>query len=102
MKEKVIEWLFNGETGISSKTIAASILRVDYERNDIPHDKDDFSRCYKLIKFANITMSELNILSIHYPKWKPIVENWEHLIFRYENDLPFFDYLQTIIKKKAK
>jgi hypothetical protein len=100
IKDKVIEWLFNGETGISSKTIAASVLRVNYKQADIPHDKSDFSRCYKLIKFADIPISELKILARHYPKWKPLVENWEQLILRYENDLPFFDYLQTIIQKK--
>jgi hypothetical protein len=96
MKEKVIEWLINGEFGISSKTIAASVLRLNYKRADIPYDKDDFGRCYKLVKFADIPLSELKILAERHPDWKLIVENWEQLIYRYENDMPFYDYLKTL------
>ena len=96
MKEKVIEWLFNGEVGLSSKTIAASVLRVYYNRAHIPYDKSDFSRCYKLVKFADIPKIELEILAKTYPEWKPIVENWDNLIYRYENDLPFLEYLETL------
>jgi hypothetical protein len=96
MKQKVIEWLFNGEVGISSKTIAASVLRVDFRNADIPYDKADFSRCYKLVKFADIPISELEILAENYPKWKPLIENWNELIFRYDNNMIFYEYLKTL------
>jgi hypothetical protein len=95
-KKRIIGWLFNGETGTSSKTIAASVLRVNYEDADIPYDKDDFSRCYKLVKLAEIPLSELKILAERYPKWGPIVENWEQLICRYESDEPMYGYLKEL------
>jgi len=98
MKEKVIEWLFNGEVGISSKTISASILGVKYNDADIPYDRDDFSRCYKLIKFADIPMSELEILAKNYPAWNPIVKKWDELVYLYENNLPFYEYLKSLKK----
>ena len=102
MKEKVIEWLFNGDVGVSSKTIAASVLRINFNSDKsynypgIPHDKSDFSRCLKLIKFADIPMSELEILAETYPMWKPLVENWERLIFVYKNGMNFYAYLNTL------
>ena len=103
MKEKVIEWLFNGETGLSSMTIAASVLRVDYKRADIPYDKDDFSRCYKLVKFADIPKSELEILAKNYPQWEKFVENWDKLTDMYEknrnySDTRFYEYIKSLRK----
>jgi hypothetical protein len=43
-------------------------------------------------------MSELDVLAEKYPKWEPLVENWDKLIFAFENGLPFYELLEKIRK----
>ena len=48
-----IAWLTNGDTGISSKTIWLVMMGRRLGANDwadVPHDPDDFGRCYRLLQ----------------------------------------------------
>ena len=83
------DWIINGETGVSSKTMWACLKGVDIQRNygGIPYDPDDFSRCYKFFKECNLTFPELYVVSEKLPHWKPYIENWETLSDMYEENV---------------
>lgn len=112
------EWVIHGETGISSKTMWAAVkgvvktpkdynsyLQVSgwgkqyyYKSFSTPSDRDDFNRCYKLYKQCNLTKEDLNKVCKAFPKWKGIIENWDELCRLHENNLPFYEFLQSLIK----
>lgn len=95
------EWIIYGEIGISSKTMWAAItgivtggsMRFDF---NVPHDSDDFSRCYKLWKQCGITAEQLNRVSTVFPWWKPFIDNWDKLVSMFENKEPMYEYIQTL------
>lgn len=50
-------------------------------RFDIPHDADDFSRCYDLVTFAEVSPAyDLPRICEIFPWYKPIIDSWETLI----------------------
>lgn len=52
-KDRIAYWLANGETGLSSKTIAFYLgygIKPDIVR--YPHDVSDFRRCVQLLDFV--------------------------------------------------
>jgi len=83
------EWIINGETGVSSKTMWACLknIKINKDFGSIPYDADDFSRCYKFIKECNLTFPELYIISEKLPYWKPFIENWQVLVDMYESNV---------------
>jgi hypothetical protein len=98
------EWIIYGETGISSKTMWAALKGVVKDPNDrwhfdVPHDRADFGRCYKLFTDCDLIEHNLKVVANTFPKWKPIVDNWKELCRRYDNNEPFYEYLQSLMKK---
>ena len=80
----LLQWIVFGETGVSSKTMWAALLGVVTDGNkgglfDVPHDKDDFKRCYKLYNECGLSKTDLEKVSTVFPWWKPFIENWETL-----------------------
>lgn len=59
-------------------------MNVPCDRDDCPYDADDFSRCYDLYKFAELTKENLQAVATAYPYWKPIIERWGELCALYE------------------
>lgn len=54
-------------------------------RFDIPYDADDFSRCYDLVIFAEISpVDDLPRICEIFPWYKPIVDSWDALVELYE------------------
>ena len=46
-------------------------------RFDIPHDADDFSRCYDLVTFAEVSPAyDLPRICEIFPLYKPIIDSW--------------------------
>lgn len=86
----VAEWLLSGDTGISSKTIAAIALGIEKKDGfgfDIPYDSADFGRCYRLLKAVPELRDYLPLVAEKCPKWRPLVEIWDELTRLYEQDL---------------
>lgn len=75
-KKKAIQWLFSDHTGISSKTMCAALLGVEYEDNDVPKDTADFKRCYDFALECELSLHDLIIILKTYPYWEPIIRNW--------------------------
>ena len=83
------EWIVGRDTGTSSKTIWAALTgsvhgprRLDWTF-DIPHDGDDFGRCYRLVvQVPGWAMRISEIVDV-FPAWEPIVREWNKLASLY-------------------
>lgn len=75
-KQRALEWIVNGEVGISSKTMFAALFGVPYDRADFPHDSDDFRRCYLFARTAKLTPKDFETICKIYPWWRNIYDIW--------------------------
>ena len=78
-KDKMIEWSVCNTVGISSITMWCAIMGVKCYKADVPYDVDDFSRCYDLYKFSELTPADLQKVANIYPYWRPIIDQWDEL-----------------------
>lgn len=53
---------------------------------DIPHDPADFGRCYRLLENFSEWRNRLSEVAVAFPKWGPLVENWQELENLYRQD----------------
>lgn len=80
------EWARSRDVGVSSGTIyAAATGKLSPIRHfDVPHDADDFGRCYRLLKLFPEMRDKLPAAAHLCPQWKPFVVAWDELTARYE------------------
>lgn len=50
---------------------------------DVPYDWDDFSRCYDLVEYGEVTKDELQKVVEAFPFYKPIIDRWDDLVEAY-------------------
>jgi hypothetical protein len=87
------QWIINGDVGTSSKTIWAVMMgAVDEKHKDsmnygIPHDPDDFSRCYKLLVLFPEWIERLPEVAKVFPAWVGFVREWDKLAAMFKNNL---------------
>lgn len=83
-------WIGNGDTGTSSLTIWAVMMKrvSPHGHFDIPHDPDDFGRCYRLLKIMPSWRDRLPEVVARCKEWAPLVEHWDELTALYERDRP--------------
>jgi hypothetical protein len=89
LDEKVLDWLINGETGVSSKTMAEVMTGrpcLKGWHRDHPYDPDDFSRCYKLLKMIPELKALLPKMRSVSEAWSNLVDNWDKLTEMYEQN----------------
>ena len=76
-------WMEKGEHGMSSKTMFNILnnngYRVQNYYNSFPHDPDDFSRCYLLLKSCPHLKLNLSRMKSVNPTWSNLVDNWDKL-----------------------
>ena len=60
-------------------------MNVPCDRDDHPYDADDFSRCYDLYKFAELTKENLQAVVAAYPYYATIVYRCYELCNLYEH-----------------
>lgn len=88
-KTKMLEWIGIRHVGVSSRTMWVALMGVargvnDYNGGfDVPHDWDDFSRCYDLVKYGEVTKDELQKVVEAFPFYKPIIDRWDDLVEAY-------------------
>ena len=87
-RQKAIEWIGTHRVGTSSRTMWCALMVISpddvYAGNfDVPHDSDDFSRCFDLVEFAEVTNEDLQKIPKVFPYWKPIIEIWGELVNAY-------------------
>ena len=84
------EWVRSRDVGVSSGTIyaAASGQLSPYPAHfDVPHDPEDFGRCYRLLKLFPEMREHLAKTVYLCLKWKPFVDAWDELTSIYERAL---------------
>lgn len=84
------EWLVGRDTGTSSKTIYHVMMGYAIKRSpyqfDVPHDPDDFGRCYRLLKLFPAWRERIAEVATALPEWGPLVREWEQLEKLYEEE----------------
>ena len=79
-EKQVIDWLANGEIGVSSKCMAMWLAfgkRTQDAFGAYPHDPSDMDRCLKLLKLAPGLRKRL-------PKMAELNETWAALVARWD------------------
>ncbi|QIM63932.1 hypothetical protein A1D29_10450 [Pasteurellaceae bacterium Orientalotternb1] len=109
MQKRIIEWLANGETGVSSKTMAFVVgFNVIPNRTGYPSDPSDLRRCLQLLEIAPELRQSLDKLTPISPVWAEIVKNWDALEASYrteeqQNKMPnTYALLQQFAEKDSK
>lgn len=88
-KTKMLQWIGTHHVGISSRTMWCALMGVansetpTYFGFDTPYDWDDFSRCYDLVKYGEVTKEELQKVVEAFPFYKPIIDRWDELVEAY-------------------
>lgn len=92
-ERKIIEWLATYQTGISSETIAFTMLGMPpdsvnqkWHGHNYPHDPSDFARCYRLIKAVPEIQKKFHRMSLLGDVWANLVLQWDKLTRLYEED----------------
>lgn len=83
------EWLRSWDTGLSSKTIF-SVFAPGHGAGgagDLPHDSDDFGRCYRLLRAFPDWRQDLHRVSERFPAWVQLVMRWAEIEAAYEAEL---------------
>lgn len=87
-KDKMVEWIATHHTGLSSIAMWSALMGRQPAKIwfGIPHDADDFSRCYDLVKFCEISTDDdfPKIIQV-LPWYAPILDKWEELSEMFED-----------------
>jgi hypothetical protein len=99
-----IEWLLSDDTGISSRTIFATMTNshVAPHNMPIPFDPADFGRCYRLLKAFPLWRLRLREVADRFPEWGPIVNAWPELEAIYEVELGNADGRAPLLYSRMK
>lgn len=81
MHKELLDWALNGNTGLSSKTMARNLVDTynGEQEQEIPYDISDLERCIKMVQACPSTRPFLNKISKKLPYYKPLIERFEHL-----------------------
>ena len=108
--ERANKWIMSNDTGISSKTIWGVMMGSITNSKDtvneffcsIPADPSDFGRCYRLLLLIPEWKTDLQKVADIFPKWQPLIDNWEKCEQLYLRDLPtgvcgeLYDFMKEI------
>jgi hypothetical protein len=76
----VLKWLANGETGLSSETLAYwagfGVKKADRSH---PLDPSDFNRCLGLLRAVPELRADLHKMNRVSPQWKRLVAKWDEI-----------------------
>lgn len=86
-----MSWIMGPDTGISSITIwhvmtGRPWTDADFRPN-VPHDPSDFGRCHRLLQAFPSWRPRLPEVAALYPKWGPMVREWDRMTALYEEEL---------------
>lgn len=100
-KSAIDAWISGCDTGISSKTIFFVMTGRQFSghfRPDVPHDPDDFGRCYRLLQKIPEWKIRIPEVAKKYPEWSGLVEHWDELTGMYEREewKPMYNRMQEL------
>jgi hypothetical protein len=82
MKDAILAWYVNGETGISSKAMAAvfsGIEPVNRWFGNHPSDPSDFNRCLKLLNAVPEARNHMDKVAKLSDVWAKLVDRWDEV-----------------------
>lgn len=79
MHKKILEWFIHGDTGISSKCMAAVACGIKPERTWTPSDPSDFNRCLMLVVCVPEVKDHFDAIANSSKQWESIIKNWDLL-----------------------
>ncbi len=79
-------WLASDDTGISSKTMAAHLCGVSFDKFHWSHplDNSDLGRCIRFLEAVPEAKPKLSEMATVSPQWAKLVENWDDLTALYD------------------
>lgn len=105
----IVEWLADGETGLSSETMARHVAGRPWPKSKAhwaytphhPYDPDDFRRCVLMLEslpHPDHALARCRVLS---PTWERLVDAWPELmaLWERENDSRAKPMLYAAIKR---
>lgn len=89
----LIQWLANGERGISSNTIVTHLTGINamgqWGRRDHPHDPGDLSRCRLLLEqVPELRMPFVAHMATCSPVWAALTRAWDELCALMDEEAP--------------
>jgi len=79
---RLISWLTSGDTGVSSKAIAAHMTGGEVDRTwgwGHPHDPDDLGRCLRLLALFPEWAPRIGEMAAHGAGWAGLVARWDEI-----------------------
>ena len=79
-QRRALEWLANGRTGASSKTLCFWLaFEVRREHPDHPHDPADLDRCLRFLTVVPEARPHLPKIAELSPEWAALVARWDDI-----------------------
>lgn len=78
MEKKILKWFINGETGLSSKAMAAAVIGIKSQKS-YPHDPSDFNRCLLFLKAVPEARKHLDKVAKLSKVWKEIISHFSEI-----------------------
>ena len=91
MTSNIIQWLANGERGISSNTMFTVLTGIDALngwRYDHPHDPDDLKRCRLLLERCPQLKNVFFEMEKVSKTWALLVSDWDNLCKTMDEECP--------------
>jgi hypothetical protein len=76
---KIADWMVNGETGCSSKCMAAVAMGVAPKEIHHPLDPADFNRCLLLVEQVPEVRESFPKIRALSPQWAALIDAWDEL-----------------------
>lgn len=89
--EALVEWLANGERGISSNTMVTHLLGINALKDwipDHPWDPSDLGRCRKLMEQVPEIAERFPGMATCTTAWRHLVESWDELCRTMDKEAP--------------
>lgn len=113
LESKCIDWLIQGEKGISSEAMCAAVLGRKPERRwpgNWPHDPDDLKRCLLFLKAVPEARDHLDKVAKINATWRRLIARWDELESAFNAEVPdvkarwsapkTYELMQKIIERK--
>ena len=103
--QKAMHWLLNGNTGMSSECLMATMLNGGpisggYASRFHPHDSGDFKRCIDLLNAVPTFRITLDVMKQVSKQWAVLVDHWDELELLLNEEIPRHSAPKTYARMK--
>jgi len=87
MDKKILEWMFVGNTGMSSEAIAARMAGIDSGNISHPLDPSDLRRCVEFLEAVPAAKDRFEEMREVSPDWYRLVGVWKKLTTKLSEEM---------------